>query len=223
MPGLLTFAILALPIVIAITFHEAAHAFAAHALGDDTAEREGRLTLNPLAHIDPVGTLLLPAVLILTTGIAFGYAKPVPVDLHKLRNEKRDSVLVAAAGPAMNVVLAIFIALLLLATRGIAEDYPLWGRALEASIVVNFVLILLNLIPLPPLDGSKIFAAFLTPGVSERYFRLEPYGFLIVAFFFLIVPVVSPSLGFPMDTTEQFLTQPAYALTNELLSMLGAS
>ena len=115
MGPLLLFAVLALPIVIAITFHEAAHGYAAHALGDDSAEREGRLTLNPLSHIDPWGTLLLPAVLLLTLGIAFGYAKAMPLDMNKLGNLKRDMALVAAAGPLTNVALAILIALLLVA------------------------------------------------------------------------------------------------------------
>ncbi|MEE8439251.1 MAG: site-2 protease family protein [Micropepsaceae bacterium] len=223
MAPLLMFAVLAIPIVIAITFHEAAHGYVAHALGDDTAEREGRLTLNPLSHIDPWGTLLLPAILLLTLGIAFGYAKPIPVDTDKLRNPKRDMALVAAAGPLTNIALAIAIALLLAATRGVTEDYPLWRATLHASIVLNFILAFLNTIPLPPLDASKVVAAMLPRAISGAYWWAEPYGYLIVVLVFLVVPYASPRLGYSIDTAGYFLIRPAYGLTEGLLKIIGAA
>jgi len=223
MGGLLLIAVLALPIVIAITFHEAAHGYVAHALGDDSAEREGRLTLNPLSHIDPWGTLLLPAVLLLTLGIAFGYAKAMPVDMNKLRNPKRDRMLVAAAGPLTNVVLAISIALLLVATHSIMEDYPLWQASLHASIVLNFILVILNLIPLPPLDASKVITAMSPRVFSGTYSRAEPFGYLIAVLFFLLIPYASPTLGYAIDTAGYFLIRPAYNLTDALLLLFGVS
>jgi len=223
MAPLLTFAVLAIPIVIAITFHEAAHGYVAHALGDDTAEREGRLTLNPLGHIDYWGTLLLPAVLLITLGIAFGYAKPIPVDMNKLRNPKRDMALVAAAGPLVNIALALAIALLLVATRSLAEDLPLWRATLHASIVLNFILAIINLIPLPPLDASKLVAAMSPRMFSETYSRAEPYGYLIIVLLFLVVPYASPKLGYAIDTVGYILIRPAYFLADGLLKIFGAA
>ena len=223
MAPLLMFAVLAIPIVIAITFHEAAHGYVAFTLGDDTAEREGRLTLNPLSHIDPWGTMLLPAVLLITLGIAFGYAKPIPVDMNKLRTPKPDMALVAAAGPLTNIALAIAIALLLAATRGVAEDYPLWRATLHASIVLNFILAILNTIPLPPLDASKVVATMLPRTFSGAYWRAEPYGYLIVVLVFLVVPYASPRLGYSIDTAGYFLIRPAYGLTEGLLKIIGAA
>ena len=223
MGGLLLIAVLAVPVVIAITFHEAAHGYAAHLLGDDTAEREGRLTLNPLAHIDQWGTLLLPAVMLLTLGIAFGYAKPVPIEVEKLKNPKRDIALIAVSGPLVNLLLALTIALLFLLTRSLSQSYPLWQAVLHSSIVVNFILIILNLIPLPPLDASKLFTA-IWPGVfSKAYELIEPYGYLIVILFILVFPLVAPMLGVSWDVTGYYLIRPAYNLTDLLLSALGAT
>jgi Zn-dependent protease len=221
--GLLLIGVLALPVLIAITCHEAAHGFAAHALGDDSAEREGRLTLNPLAHIDPWGTLLLPAVLLLTLGIAFGYAKQMPFDESKLRNPKRDQALIAAAGPLTNILLVLLLALLFVATRSISEAYPLWQSVLHSSIVVNFILIILNLIPLPPLDASKLFIAF-SPGVfSKPYELVEPYGYLIIVLVFLVLPLSAPIVGVSMDTAGYFLIRPAYNLADMVLHLFGGA
>lgn len=223
MGGLLLIAVLALPAVIAITIHEAAHGFAAHALGDDTAQREGRLTLNPVVHIDPWGTLLLPAVLLLTLGIAFGYAKPMPMDESKLRNPKRDLTLIAITGPLINVVFAVLLGALLVATSSLMEAYPLWRAVLHASIVINFILVILNLIPLPPLDASKLAAAFLPRAFSKAYMQIEPYGYLAVIIFFLALPLTAPAIGFSMDTAEYLLIRPAYHLADMLLVTIGAS
>ncbi len=167
--------------------------------------------------------MLLPAVLLLTLGIAFGYAKAVPVDMAKLSNPKRDQVLVAAAGPLTNIALAIFIALLLVATRGIAEDYPLWRAALHASIAINFVLVILNLIPLPPLDASKVIVAMSPRALQGIYSPIEPYGYLIVVLVFLVIPIASAQLGYSINTTGYFLIRPAYGLADGLLLSFGAS
>jgi Zn-dependent protease len=223
MAPLLTFALLVIPIVIAITFHEAAHGYVAHAFGDDTGEREGRLTLNPLSHIDPWGTLLLPAVLLITLGIAFGYAKPIPVDVNKLKNPKVHMALVAAAGPLVNIALALAITLLLVATQGLAEDFPLWRATLHASIVLNVVLVIVNLIPLPPLDASRLVTAISPRIFSKIYSRAEPYGYLIIVLIFLIVPYASPRVGYAIDTAGYFLIRPAYFLTDGLLRIFGAA
>lgn len=222
MGGLLLIAVLAFPVVIAITLREAAHAFAAHALGDDTAKREGRLTLNPLAHIDPWGTLFLPAVLLLTLGIAFGYAKTMPVDKTKLKSPKRDMALIAGAGPLTNILLATLIALLFVATRDVMEAYPLWQAVLHSSIVVNFILVILHLIPLPPLDASKAVAAFLPGAYSKAYAQAEPYGYLVIVLVFLAVPLITPILGVSMDSTGLILIRPAYGLADMLLAAFGA-
>jgi len=219
---ILYLAVLALPVIIAITFHEAAHGFAAKALGDDTAAREGRLTLNPLAHLDPWGTLLLPAVMLLTMGVAFGYAKPVPVDASRLRRPVRDMALVAAAGPLTNIALAVSSAVLLALTSSIASDYPLWQHVLELSVVLNFVLAILNFIPLPPLDGSKIAAMLLPPRLSNAYLALEPFGFMILVTVLVIVPIVSLQLGNFIDTAGALLIRPAYFLSDALLALVGA-
>jgi len=216
-------AVLGLPIVISITFHEAARGYAAWALGDDTPEFEGRLTFNPLSHIDPWGTLMLPAVLLLTLGTAFGYAQPVPVDAKKFQNPKRDMTLLAAAGPMTNVTLAILIALLLAATRGVTQDYPLWQATLHASIAINFVLAIVNLIPLPPLDASKAIGAMLPRALSETYSRAEPYGYPIIVFVFLVVPFASSRLGLSIDIAGPVLIRPAYTLADGLLHLFGAA
>lgn len=218
----LSLAIVAIPIILAITLHEAAHGFAARALGDDTAAREGRLTLNPFAHIDPVGTLLLPAVLFMTIGTAFGYAKPVPVNPSRLGQPRRDMALVAAAGPLTNIALAILSALLIAATTGSGDGNSLWRRTLEFSVVLNFLLAILNLYPLPPLDGSKVVAALLPPSLSRRYLELEPYGFPILILILFLIPFVSLQMGYFLNLTSYFLIGPAYNLSNGLLALLGA-
>jgi Zn-dependent protease len=214
--------LLAVPVIIAITLHEAAHGYAARALGDTTAEREGRLSLNPLVHIDPFGTLLLPAVLMLTIGVAFGFAKPVPVNMSELRNPKRDMALVAAAGPLTNIALAIVFAIVLAATSGLADSYPLWRRVMEFGVVLNFVLAILNLYPLPPLDGSKVIAALLPNTLSRYFLRLEPAGFTILLLVFFIIPIVAAQIGYYVDPVGRFLIGPAYSASDWLLALFGA-
>jgi len=160
--------------------------------------------------------------LLLTLGIAFGYAIPVPVDEKKLRNPKRDMILIAAAGPMANVALALFLALLLTATRGFAEDYPLWRATLHAGIVINFIMVIVNVIPVQPLDAAKAVAAIMPRIFMEPYRRAEPCGYPGIVMFFLMGPFISPWLGYSIDTSGYILIRPAYYLADGLLGILGA-
>lgn len=174
-------AIYALPVIFAITVHEAAHGFAARFFGDMTADRAGRITLNPLKHIDPIGTILVPALTLLVGGILFGWAKPVPVDFSRLRNPKRDMLWVAAAGPASNFVMALFWALMIklsVSSPNIySEPMALMG---QAGVMINVVLMVLNLLPLPPLDGGRIAVSLLPNHMAYKYAQVERFGLIIL-------------------------------------------
>jgi Zn-dependent protease len=161
--------------------HEAAHGDAAKYFGDMTAHNAGRITLNPLKHIDPFGTILLPALTIMLGGILFGWAKPVPVDFSRLRNPKKDMLWVAAAGPASNLVMAVFWALMLKYSVLMPEAFilPLALMA-KAGVMINIVLMVLNLLPLPPLDGGRIAVSLLPHHLAQPFAQLERYGFIIL-------------------------------------------
>lgn len=169
------------PVIFAITVHEAAHGFAARHFGDMTAFNAGRITLNPIKHIDPFGTILLPAMTIFLGGILFGWAKPVPVDFRRLRNPKKDMLWVAAAGPASNFGMAIFWALVIKFTVGAPEAiaYPLAMMA-KAGVMINIVLMVLNLLPLPPLDGGRIAVSLLPINLARPFAQIERFGFVIL-------------------------------------------
>lgn len=177
-----TVLIYALPVLFAITVHEAAHGYAARHFGDNTAAMMGRITLNPIKHIDPIGTILMPLLLYFATSGAFlfGYAKPVPVNFGHLRNPKRDMIWVALAGPASNFVQAIFwgLILILLVATGVHERFFL--EMCRAGIMVNLVMWAFNLFPLPPLDGGRILVGLLPWKQAQQVARVEPYGFFIV-------------------------------------------
>lgn len=179
-------AIYALPVIFAITLHEAAHAFVAKRFGDSTAFMLGRMTLNPLKHIDPFGTLLLPAVLLLTTSAlpggpyALGYAKPVPVRWGNLRNPKRDMVWVALAGPLSNFIQAFFWAVLLLAFSALGVQEPFFLKMAAGGVFFNILLAVFNLFPIPPLDGGRVAVGLLPWSVGQHLARVEPFGFFIV-------------------------------------------
>jgi Zn-dependent protease len=177
-----TVLIYALPVLFAITVHEAAHGYAARYFGDNTAHMLGRITLNPLKHIDPVGTILMPLMLYFATSGAFlfGYAKPVPVQFGNLRNPKRDMIWVALAGPASNFFQAIFwaIVLVVLVTQGVQERF--FVEMARAGILVNLVMWAFNLFPLPPLDGGRILVGLLPWKLANQVARIEPFGFFIV-------------------------------------------
>jgi Zn-dependent protease len=191
MNQLQSLAIVAVPVIVAITFHEAAHGYVARHFGDSTAEKAGRITLNPLKHIDPFGTILLPAFLIAThAGFLFGYAKPVPVNFGALRNPKRDMIWVAAAGPGMNILLAAISVMVLGAVIGIGNSVPQWLPALLwSSVEINLILAVLNLWPIPPLDGSKIAVGLLPPRLALPLWRLSRFGMLFLVVIFLLAPV----------------------------------
>jgi Zn-dependent protease len=176
-----TFAVYALPIVFAITLHEAAHAYAAKHFGDLTAFSQGRMSLNPIRHIDPVGTLLIPIVLYFAgSPFLFGYAKPVPVEFGNLRNPKRDMAWVALAGPAANLVMALMwmvMAVILSSFQGREEFFM---RMAQAGVLTNLVIFAFNLFPVPPLDGGRIMISLLPHRAAYRYAQLEPYGFFLV-------------------------------------------
>lgn len=177
-----TISIFALPVIFAITVHEAAHGYVARYFGDPTAHLLGRITLNPMRHIDPVGTILIPLVLAFATAgkFVFGYAKPVPVDFSQLRRPKHDMVWVALAGPAVNFVQAILwqTALIVMLAAGVQERF--WLSMAAAGVLVNIVMAVFNLFPLPPLDGGRILVGLLPWRQAVMVSRIEPYGFFIV-------------------------------------------
>jgi len=175
-----TIAVYAIPVLFAITVHEASHGYVARMLGDNTAYVLGRVTLNPLKHIDPIGTIVLPLGMALFTPFIFGWAKPVPVDWSSLRRPKRDMIWVAAAGPAVNLVMAILWAILfsVLQTVGVQERF--FFEVAQAGVSVNLVIMALNLLPVPPLDGGRIVAGLLPHNLSNAYSRIEPFGLFII-------------------------------------------
>ena len=177
-------AVVVLPLIFAITVHEAAHGYVASLLGDDTARRMGRITLNPIPHIDLIGTVLVPALMVLFVGFAIGWAKPVPVDISRLRSPRRDSALVAAAGPGVNLVMAFaWSVVLVLAQHSLHSlhmvAYPLMLMA-GAGVFINLMLMALNLLPVPPLDGGRIVVGILPLGAARVMAGLEPYGMFIL-------------------------------------------
>ena len=175
------FSVYVLPILFAITLHEAAHAYAAKYFGDSTAYVQGRMSLNPIRHIDPVGTLLIPIVLYFVgSPFLFGYAKPVPVDWGKLRKPKRDMAWVALAGPAANLLMALLWMLFSLALVAFQVNEIFFHKMAQAGVMVNLVIFAFNLFPVPPLDGGRIMFSILPNRLAYKYGRLEPYGFFIV-------------------------------------------
>lgn len=198
-----------LPVVFAITVHEVAHGWVARQYGDKTAWMLGRLTLNPLRHIDPVGTILLPGLLLLSgTGFIFGWAKPVPVNPDNLKNPKRDMALVAMAGPAANLLMALGWALLV--RFAIQLDTPFASLPMIymgiAGISINLVLAIINLLPIPPLDGSRILTGILPDRLAWQYNRFEPYGFYLLLFL-LATGLLGAMLGYPLMLAQQLFFQ----------------
>jgi Zn-dependent protease len=177
-----TVAIYALPVLFAITVHEAAHGYAARHFGDNTAYMLGRITLNPIKHIDPVGTILMPLLLYFATSGAFlfGYAKPVPVRFGNLRNPKRDMIWVALAGPGANFVQAFIWGALFFVLTGLGVNEPFFIKMAQGGMLVNIVMFVFNLFPLPPLDGGRILVGLLPYRQAELVSRIEPWGFYIV-------------------------------------------
>ncbi len=175
-----TIAVYAIPVLFAITVHEAAHGYVARMFGDNTAYVLGRVTLNPVKHIDPIGTIVLPLGMALFTPFIFGWAKPVPVDWSSLRRPKRDMIWVAAAGPAVNLVMAILWAILYSVLQAVGVQERFFFEVAQAGVSVNLVIMALNLLPIPPLDGGRIVAGLLPRNLSNAYSRIEPFGLFII-------------------------------------------
>jgi Zn-dependent protease len=213
---------IAIPVIVAITFHEAAHGYVALHFGDSTAKDEGRVTLNPIKHIDPIGTILLPAFLYFTAGFLFGYAKPVPVKFGQLRNPRWHMIWVAIAGPAMNILLAIVSAILLVTLTGGLNDDSSFAQVLKLSVAINAILAVFNMLPLPPLDGSKVVAPFLPMVLARPYLRLEALGMVFLLLLFFIVPIVAQNNGIDFDLIGPLVLDPADAITRAIMSIVGA-
>ena len=215
----------AIPVITAITFHEAAHGFVAHLLGDDTAYWLGRVSLNPAKHIDPFGTILLPGLLLwLHAPFLFGYAKPVPINFRKLRSPRRDMVLVAAAGPLMNILLAVIAALAFHLVGYLPPTAEQWlADNLKNALILNVVLAVFNLFPLPPLDGGRILLGILPKSVAARVARLEPYGLAILIGLLIILPMLGAELGLDLSIVSHAIANATRAVINAILVLTGNS
>lgn len=211
----------AIPVLIAITFHEAAHGWAAWKLGDPTAKMLGRVTFNPIKHIDPMGTLIIPGMLlIMGAPFLFGYAKPVPVNFRRLSNPRRDMVLVAAAGPGINILLACASALLLNILPMIPGDAQIWfASVLEKSLLINLVLATFNMIPIPPLDGGRIAVGLLPESLGRPLAQMERYGFFIVIGLIFLLPMLGREIGLDLNIIWHVISFIVGALLQAILAV----
>jgi Zn-dependent protease len=222
--NLLEASTLVVPVVIAVTFHEAAHGFVAYRLGDDTAWQAGRVTFNPIKHIDLLGTIVLPALLLLSSSgrFMFGYAKPVPVNFRRLNHPRQDMVWVAVAGPATNVLLAIASSLLLYGVGLVPASSAEWiATNLWNSVQFNALICVFNMLPLPPLDGGRVAVGLLPDTLALPLARLERYGMLILLLFLFVLPYVGQQTGHNLNILGWLISAPADGLIRFVLAITG--
>ncbi|MDO9295633.1 site-2 protease family protein [Bradyrhizobium sp.] len=212
-----------LPLIIAITFHEAAHAFAARRLGDNTAYDLGRVSFNPFKHIDPFGTVLLPGLLLLSHApFLFGYARPVPVNFRNLRNPRLGMVWVALAGPAVNIALALLAALAFHALPLAPADYAKWvADNLKNALIINVLLAVFNMLPIPPLDGGRVAVGLLPNFLAYPLSRLEPWGMLILIGILIVLPLAGSQFGLNLDVISALVRTSTGYVIRLLLVLTG--
>jgi Zn-dependent protease len=211
-----------LPVLLAVTLHEAAHGYAALALGDDTARRMGRLSLNPVRHIDPFGTIILPALMLVLGGVVFGWAKPVPVNFGKLKAQRLGMMAVAAAGPAMNMALALAAAWGLTVLPAI----PAYGRDwlvlnLQNALYINVLLAVFNMLPVPPLDGGRVVGGLLPRRLAMRWARLDEIGLLLIVAALFLLPMIGRGLHLNIDIFGWLVNGPVEWLVGMVARMVG--
>ncbi|MAO56658.1 MAG: hypothetical protein CMM61_13305 [Rhodospirillaceae bacterium] len=219
-----TISVWILPVLFAVTFHEAAHGFVANMLGDDTARRLGRVTFNPLKHVDPFGTVILPALLLLGSGgrFMFGFAKPVPVNFARLNRPRRDMVLVAAAGPGANLILALLSGIALTSVTELPPAAVEWtAQNLVNSVWINLLLAVFNMLPVPPLDGGRVAVGLLPDVLARPLARLERVGILIILGVVFLLPLIGDQIGVDLNIFWWLVGVPAQALMNLLFAGLG--